>query len=70
MIKNMTDKETAVHLREYVKKIHGDFSWPTDACGYNQHMRFVTHRNNNWKNGSREEFNQFILEYANSLDNP
>lgn len=68
LIRNMTNKETANHLRKYVQNNHELFSWPTDACGYDQHIKFVDHRNNNWNGGSREEWIQFILDYANTLD--
>ena len=63
-MKGMTDKETADHLREWVNKNNGIFAWPTDACGYDQHMKFVKHRNQNWNGG---DFNQFVLDYADSL---
>ena len=66
---NMTDAETAAHLREWVKQLHGLFSWPTDACGYNQHVRFAEYRNQNWHGEGEQEFNQFILDYADSLTN-
>ena len=32
------------------------FSWPTDACGYDQSVRFVKHRNLHWHGGTCEEF--------------
>ena len=69
-MREMTDRETAEHLREYVKHQHGTFSWATDGCGYRQHSRFVEHRNSNWCGGSVQEFNQFILDYADTLDPP
>ena len=66
----MTDAETAAHLRRYVagQTYRGMFSWPTDACGYDQHMRFVEYRNTNWHGQSKEEFDAFVLAYAESLD--
>jgi hypothetical protein len=66
-IKEMTNKETVVHLREYVTKIYDHFSWPTDGCGYEQHIRFVEHRNQNW-HGPLEEWNKFVLDYADMLE--
>lgn len=63
----MTDAETAAHLRAYVEETHGPFSWPTDACGYAQHIRFVTHRNANWSGGNRDEWRRFVLAYAATL---
>ena len=63
----MTNKETAVHLRKYVEEPHGIFSWPTDACGYDQHIRFVKHRNENYNGSTEEDWKQFILDYADSL---
>jgi hypothetical protein len=61
----MTNAETKTYLLEWVKSNHGIFAWPTDGCGYNQHMKFVRHRNKNWKGG---DFKQFVIDYANSLD--
>jgi len=63
----MDNGQTAEHLRKYVTEQHGTFSWPTDACGYDQHMKFVKHRNNNWKGGTDEEWTKFVLDYADSL---
>ena len=60
----MNNKETKEWLLKWVKEPHGIFSWPTDACGYDQHIKFVDHRNKNWKGG---DFNQFVINYANSL---
>lgn len=67
-ITNMTNKETAQHLREWVKTNHGNFAWPTDACGYDQHIKFAEYRNKNWNGSTREEFNKFVLDYADTLD--
>lgn len=66
--RGMTDAETAAHLREWAKFTRMPFSWPTDACGYDQHIKFVVHRNQNWHGGSSEEFKKFVLAYADSLD--
>lgn len=67
----MTDKQTAAYLREWAKApAHGLFAWPTDACGYDQYTRFVTHRNQHWKGYSKGTFNQFVLDYADLLDPP
>ncbi len=66
---NMNDAETAAHLRTYVAQGgHDLFSWPTDACGYNQHIRFVKHRNANWPEYEGQSFDEFVLRYADSLD--
>jgi hypothetical protein len=67
-MREMTDAETAAHLREYVNDHHDTFSWPTDACGYNQHIKFVGHRNTSWQGGTMDEFRKFILAYADTLD--
>lgn len=64
----MNNKETAEHLRRYIQSSHGTFSWPTDACGYDQHIAFVRHRNKHWLGGTEEEWNDFVLAYANSLE--
>lgn len=63
----MTNAETAAYLREWVKEWHGNFAWPTDGCGYDQHIRFVEHRNNNWHD-EQKDFNQFVLDYADILE--
>ena len=63
----MNNLETKKHLLEWVKKGHGTFAWPTDACGYDQDVKFAKHRNSNWKGETPEEFKQFIIDYANSL---
>ena len=65
---DMTNAETKAHLLEWVKHNHGLFAWPTDGCGYEQHMKFVEHRNKHWEGGSTAEFNQFVIDYANSLE--
>ena len=64
---DMSNEETANHLRNWVKNGHGVFAWPTDACGYDQHIKFVKHRNSNWNGTTTEEFNKFVLDYADSL---
>ena len=66
----MNNKETAEHLRKYVEEKHGTFSWPTDACGYDQHIAFVHHRNANYdliQKMTEAEWKQFILDYAETL---
>lgn len=66
----MTDAETVAHLREWADGggNHGRFAWPTDACGYDQHIRFVTHRNENWRGGNQQEFSEFVRKYADMLE--
>lgn len=73
MITDMTNKQTAAHLREWADRFErgeetGLFGWPTDACGYDQHVRFVEHRNRHWT-GGREGFAAFVRGYADSLLN-
>lgn len=64
----MTNEETKNHLLKWCQnKNHNPFAWPTDACGYKQHIKFVRHRNKKWNGGSPEEFLAFVEEYANSL---
>ena len=65
-MKNMTNEETQKYLLEWIKKRHGTFAWPTDGCGYEQHIKFVNHRNKNWR-WEDKDFNQFVKDYANSL---
>ena len=68
----MNNKGTAAHLREWVKTVHMPFDWPTDACGYEQHIKFVMHRNKNWTGPglhySNDKYNDFVLAYADMLD--
>lgn len=67
---SMTDAETAAHLRRWADKSdnfhrgHPAFGWPTDACGYDQHIRFVDHRNKHWQGG---DFPAFVRAYADSF---
>jgi len=78
MEQNKTNKQVSEHLKEWIKETHGVFGWPTDGCGYNQHIKFVKHRNKNWDNyylkhfekyngDVNKLFNDFVLEYANNL---
>ena len=63
----MTNKETAEYLRDWCKKPRESvFSWPTDGCGYDQHIRFVAHRNEHWK--GEGDWTAFVLAYADRLD--
>lgn len=64
----MTNKETAAHIRKWVTKEHGPFAWPTDACGYNQSVRFSQYRNENWETSSLDA-KAFLLEYADKIEN-
>jgi len=67
-MKEMTNQETREYLLKWCEKPNlMPFAWPTDGCGYKQHIKFVTHRNKNW-NGSPTEFIAFVKEYAISLD--
>ena len=63
----MNNEETAAHLRKWVKTIHGLFAWPTDECGYDQHIKFVNHRNKNWA-GNPMTWNKFVMDYADALE--
>jgi len=67
----MNDKETADLIRKWVKRKNSGgvshFSWPTDMAGYEQHILFVNHRNNNWAGGTDAEFDKFCLDYADGL---
>lgn len=60
----MTNKETKQHLLAWCESNHDLFSWPTDGCGYDQHLRFVKHKNTHWYGG---DFIEFVRDYANSL---
>lgn len=63
----MDNKQTAQAIREWVARPNkGRFSWPTDACGYAQSVRFAEHRNANWP--GEGDFDAFCLEYADMLE--
>jgi len=64
----MTNKETAIHIRKWVTESHGVFAWATDACGYNQSVRLAQYRNEYWNGGTTEEFTQFLLDYADKIE--
>jgi hypothetical protein len=64
----MTNKETAAYLRSVVKRTGTPFGWVTDGCGYDQHIRFVLYRNEHWKGGDFAAWTQFVLDYADMLD--
>ena len=63
---DMTDAETAATIREWCASTRSHWSWPTDVCGYTQHIRFVRHRNEHFKPG--DDFKTFALAYADSLE--
>lgn len=68
MKKGMTNAETKAHLLKWCDNPPASsFSWPTDACGYDQHIRFVNHRNKNWNEDYQGDFIQFVRDYARSL---
>lgn len=64
----MDNKKAAAHIRKEIDKNRNIFSWVTDGCGYDQHIRFVNHRNENWLGGTREEWRAFVLDYADMLE--
>lgn len=67
----MTNAETAEWLRKWcAESSHRPFNWPTDACGYDQHIKFVKHKNEKWtpEQAEKQTFNEFVLEYAASLE--
>ena len=75
--RGMTDAETAAWIREWVRKARLEgcdlFSWPTDGCGYAQHIKFVNHRNTQWSprvERTLKGFYDFCLEYADTLAQP
>lgn len=63
----MDNKETREWMLKRIEEPRNLFSWVTDGCGYDQHIKFVKHRNENWKGGSEEEWKKFVIDYANSL---
>ncbi len=62
----MNNQETATEIRRSVNSPGPIWSWATDGCGYDQHLRFVKHRNENWKGEGL--FSQFCLDYADMLE--
>lgn len=68
----MTDRETATCIREWIARDkegrESIWSWPTDPCGYEQHIRFVQHRNTHWNGGSKEDWWTFCEKYAATLE--
>lgn len=62
----MNNEETADAIVAWAAKPRMPFSWPTDTCGYEQHMRFVKHRNENFDK-SDLDFREFALQYAEAL---
>lgn len=65
----MTDLETAAHIRRWAvrENSRGIFSWPTDGCGYSQHIQFVKYRNAK-RYVSDLPWAGFVLEYADMLE--
>lgn len=62
----MNNKEAAAEIRRALADARGGiFSWPTDCCGYAQHIRFVEHRNANWQGG---DWKAFVTSYADELE--
>ena len=61
-----TNKQTAEAIRAWCVSSRSQFSWPTDDCGYDQHIKFVNHRYNNWN--KEESFIDFCYNYADSLE--
>lgn len=65
--KNMPDAEVIAHLRGWVKLTHSFFSWPTDGCGYDQHIKFVEYQNKFWFD-FKGTYEEFVLQYADMLE--
>lgn len=66
----MNNRETAQQIRKHFEgNWQGHpFSWPTDPCGYDQHIKFVDHRNKNWDGETPEQFKEFCFAYADALE--
>lgn len=64
-ISEMNNVETKAHLLKWCEKPNlRPFAWPTDGCGYAQHIKFVKHRNQSWNGGSPRDFVEFVKQYA------
>jgi hypothetical protein len=66
--KELSNKETAEHIRKWFDSEHGPFAWPIDCCGYNQHNRFCDHRNCYWNGGSWNDWKWFCFDYADMIE--
>ncbi|OHB71896.1 MAG: hypothetical protein A2W23_06510 [Planctomycetes bacterium RBG_16_43_13] len=64
----MTDKECADHIRAHHNRNTSHWAWPTDGCGYEQHIKFVKYRNKYWQGRSYDKYKQFALDYADKLE--
>jgi hypothetical protein len=42
---DVRNDEAARRIRDWLEKPHGPFSWPVDACGYRQSIRYTGFRN-------------------------
>lgn len=64
----MTNREAKECILKWCEdKASIPFSWPTDGCNYDQHVRFVLYKHEHWKGGSPKDFIEFVKAYANSL---
>jgi len=64
---SLTSTESVIaHLRAYGETEHPLFSWPTDACGYDQHIRFVRHLNAHYNEIT--DLKAFVRDYADALE--
>jgi hypothetical protein len=61
----MSDAETAAWIRTWCAAPRGLYSWPTDPCGYEQHIKFVQRWNAHQRQG---DLRAFALAYAEELD--
>ena len=65
-----TNAECAIKIRNWLKLAISThhFSWPTDCCGYNQHVRYAKFRNAYWFGGSNADYRQFVSDYADMIE--
>ena len=66
-----TNKETAAHIRKFMQTRYkrGLWAWPTDGCGYDQHIKFVTALNK-WSSNTEdtETYEQMVERYCILLE--
>lgn len=68
-----TNKETAAHIREFMQTRYKRrvWAWPTDGCGYDQHIKFVTALNK-WRtldpDKDTETYEQMVERYCILLE--
>jgi len=61
----VSDKDAARYMLMWCDMPHDE--WPTLSIDINHHFRLIKHRDNHWKGGTKEEFIEFVRQYAFTL---